>query len=125
MANYGGPYTNDLGKAHPLVALGVYAVVDGTRSNTPASFDSPYLPASWQAATTLNGFGCAIPETLRIARAWYAANAYLAIPVPWPGGTPEFNQFWAELVALSGVLMATLEGERMDCFWLDTYANQP
>ncbi|MGD1909082.1 MAG: hypothetical protein ACFB0C_24265 [Leptolyngbyaceae cyanobacterium] len=126
MASYGGPYTNDFGVSHALVQLPIYAVVDGVRSTTQADFDQTFIPASLAAVIGAPGsFGCSIPETLRYAKAYYAPDAWLHIPIPWPGGTAEFNQFFTELIAIPEVLVTELEGERVDCFWTDHYANQP
>jgi hypothetical protein len=124
--DYVGDYTNDFGVTHQFARLPVYAVVSGSRADTTGGFDANYLPPSWLAVVVaVSRFSCEIPEQPRRARAWYAPDAYLSIPVLWPGGSGPFGVFWSELVAMPGVLMATLDGERVPCFWLDRYANYP
>jgi hypothetical protein len=130
MASYGFDYCTDSGKVLKSASFSVFVVdlglaiagspFGGERIFTSVDFDRQYLPSN----VPIKRSCCSLPiATPRHVRAYLSDSRYVYLPCPFRAVTPEFLQFFSQLINNNLVRKVELRGESIGNQYTLNFAN--
>ncbi len=117
MGLYTGGYRGDLGRDFLGVSLRTRFIAgDGVEVEPD---ESPLLPASFRGAVRDGPGPCKLPITPRRARLYLSDILSFELPIPFQGGSSEYQQFLAELSQLPDVRAWDILPERVSPYYVN------
>jgi hypothetical protein len=117
MAQYNGTYRSDLGRDYFGVTISTrFLAGDGVEIEPD---ESGLLPQGWRAAMADGRGPCKLSITPRRARLYLSDILTFELPIPFRGGSSEYQQFLAELGQLQDVRAWDILPERIAPYYVN------